>query len=267
LKHKCYLYGCLARFSTKENLDIHVACHNTSNEAFTCTQCEKHFDSWQLLRVHLHRKHDIDLDLISCDVCGFKVDTMNKLRVHKEIHSDSRPYTCDICGKGFRQYSQMKNHQQVHSEYQKKVEKDMTCPTCQRNFVNKKCLLNHQHQVHSNEKKFKCNVCPYASTRKAMLDLHSRIHTGEKPFKCDLCAYATGDHNSLRRHKMRHTGQKQYKCSFCPYSCIQSVSLKSHLRSKHPGSDSNFFCEDCNFQSVSKSAYDNHIQDHKNGRI
>ncbi|KAK6177884.1 hypothetical protein SNE40_012759 [Patella caerulea] len=266
--HKCHLFGCMARFKQKANLDIHVSCHNTDNEAFTCPQCKNGFGAWKNLRFHLHRQHDVDLDLFECEVCGFKTDTMNKLRVHKEIHSDSRPYTCDICGKGFRQYSQMKNHQMIHAEHQKKtVQVTVVCKTCERTFANKKCLLKHEQTVHCDQKPFKCTVCSYATTRKAMLTLHMRMHTGDKPFKCDLCNYATGDHNSLRRHKMRHTGQKQYKCGYCPYSCIQAISLKCHLKTKHPGCEGNYVCEQCSFRTLNKSAYENHLQDHKNGLI
>lgn len=53
---------------------------------------------------------------MKCDACDYKTDTVHKLGVHQEIHSDSRPYTCDVCGKGFKQLSQMKNHQIIHTD-------------------------------------------------------------------------------------------------------------------------------------------------------
>ena len=82
-----------------------------------------------------------------------------------------------------------------------------------------------------------------------------------------MCQYSTGDHNSMRKHRMRHTGQRQYRCKYCSYTCIQAVSLKSHLRTKHPGREGVYLCESCGFKTVNKVHYDNHLADHKNGLI
>ena len=86
-------------------------------------------------------------------------------------------------------------------------------------------------------------------------------------FRCDHCPYATGDHNSLRRHKMRHTGHRPYKCPHCPYSCIQAISLKVHIKNKHPGQEGVYHCHLCLYRTLSKKYFDNHLQDHKNGLV
>lgn len=88
-----------------------------------------------------------------------------------------------------------------------------------------------------------------------------RIISGEKPFVCDACDYQTADHNSLRRHKLRHSGVKPYKCAHCDYACIQSSTYKVHLKTKHPGleKDLMFVCPDCQFKSVNKEMYMNHL--------
>lgn len=114
-------------------------------------------------------------------------------------------------------------------------------------------------------KPYVCNFCGHMSARKAMLQLHLRQHTGEKPFACNLCEYRTGDHNSLRRHKMRHSGTRPYKCPHCPYACIQAISYKMHMKNKHPGLEGLFACSLCNFRSVSKENFTNHMSDHKRG--
>ncbi|CAC5374522.1 unnamed protein product [Mytilus coruscus] len=112
-----------------------------------------------------------------------------------------------------------------------------------------KCLLKHIEGVHSQIKPYKCMYCGYASSRKAMLLLHERTHTKEKPFKCEVCSFATGDHNSLRRHSMRHTGQRPYRCNYCPYTCIQAISIKMHMKNKHPNAAGVFCCNECTYRT------------------
>ena len=78
-----------------------------------------------------------------------------------------------------------------------------------------------------------------------------------------MCDYETGDHNTLRRHRMRHTGRKPYKCQYCGYACIQAISLKTHMKNKHPGLQGTFTCGQCKYRTVNEKSLQNHIEDHK----
>ncbi|XP_059148906.1 zinc finger protein 652-like isoform X2 [Physella acuta] len=269
----CPMMNCKAKFKTDLGLHIHMSCHNMDDTAFTCMKCQTHHEFWKHLRIHLWRQHKVDCDLFKCEQCDYKTDTHHKLSIHKEIHTNVKPYTCDACGKGFRQASQMKNHQVIHADRGEKSGargwfSSKSCDVCDRVFANSKCLKKHKEAVHTSHKPFECMYCNHTTARKAMMELHIRTHTGEKPFKCDICTYSTGDHNSMRRHKMRHTGQKQYRCTQCPYTCIQSISLKQHMRHKHPGTSAGIFqCSRCPFRTINQGIYGNHMQDHKKGLI
>lgn len=66
---------------------------------------------------------------------------------------------------------------------------------------------------------------------------------------------------------MRHTGEKPYKCKYCKYSAIQAISLKTHMRNKHPGCEGVFACESCPYRTVNEQHFTDHLKDHKNGLI
>lgn len=264
----CGRPGCVAKFREEKTLQIHLTCHtDDSDTAFKCCECLKPFVQWRLLRVHLWKLHGIDMDLYACGTCDFRADTIHKMDTHEQIHSEERPYTCKVCGQSFKQHSQMCNHVTIHKRAtDKKLDKWYTnkqCEICSRTFANQKCLRKHIEAVHNKMKPFVCQFCGHAASRKAMLDLHIRTHTGEKPFKCDMCDYETGDHNTLRRHRMRHTGRKPYKCQYCGYACIQAISLKTHMKNKHPGLHGIFTCSQCKYRTVNEQSLRNHIEDHK----
>lgn len=66
---------------------------------------------------------------------------------------------------------------------------------------------------------------------------------------------------------MRHTGQKPYRCPHCPYASIQAISLKVHVKNKHPGMGGIFCCDLCLYRTVNEKQFENHQMDHKNGLI
>ncbi|XP_053402833.1 uncharacterized protein LOC123550398 [Mercenaria mercenaria] len=280
LNTKCEKEGCTLRFKDEETMRQHLQCHiddaGVTGPQFKCTACEETFDTWRVARIHMWKIHRISIDMISCPLCDlYKTDAPSKLKIHLETHGSERPYACPVCGKAFKQFAQMKNHETCHLSQDIVNSKEMsdrwhtpkTCNICGRRFVNVKCMKKHKEVVHGGKKDFKCTYCSYECSRKAMLVLHLRIHTGHKPFKCDQCSYCCGDHNSLRRHKMRHTGQKPYRCPHCPYASIQAISLKVHVKNKHPGMGGIYCCEWCLYKTVNKQQFENHQMDHKNGLI
>lgn len=271
--YRCGERSCGYRFRTEESLEYHVRCHapagTPGGRLYQCPECGEQRDHWRSLAMHLWRSHMLDLDLHRCNQCGYRTFSTFKLENHARIHSEERDFTCAQCGKGFKQLSQLRNHHVVHLDRKNTPHKrwysQQTCDLCQRTFSDSKCLRKHHQAVHGKVKPYVCSFCGHMSARKAMLQLHLRQHTGEKPFACHQCDYRTGDHNSLRRHKMRHTGTKPYKCPHCPYACIQAISYKMHMKNKHPGLEGLFACSLCNFRSVSKENFTNHMSDHKRG--
>ena len=101
------------------------------------------------------------------------------------------------------------------------------------------CDKIHTRTVHTGEKVYKCDVCPFMASLASNLKVHKMIHTGEKPYKCDLCDYSTTTSSHLKTHKQKHTGERPYKCNMCNYSATQAQCLKTHMKihTRHNPSD------------------------------
>lgn len=59
--------------------------------------------------------------------------------------------------------------------------------------------------------------------------VHLRVHTQEKTYKCTICPSAFCDSSTLKKHLRTHTGEKPYACTFCEKKFSQSGNLKRHL--------------------------------------
>ncbi|XP_063864172.1 longitudinals lacking protein, isoforms H/M/V-like isoform X2 [Scylla paramamosain] len=75
---------------------------------------------------------------------------------------------------------------------------------------------------------FQCLDCDKCFPSKWKLKRHSRVHTGEKPFACELCPYRASQKPVLQTHMRRHTGEKFY-CQHCSFHCSQRITMRRHM--------------------------------------
>ena len=48
------------------------------------------------------------------------------------------------------------------------------------------------------EKKFRCDKCPYAASRKGTLQIHVKgVHEKVKPYQCEKCSYTASQKGNL----------------------------------------------------------------------
>lgn len=90
-----------------------VHCNNKST--FTCSICQ--FDcSWNK-KYYSHMREHFAGPPFACDEegCGFTVDRIQLLLVHRRRHSDERPFVCTQCSSSFRTRNNLQAHLKCHS--------------------------------------------------------------------------------------------------------------------------------------------------------
>jgi uncharacterized C2H2 Zn-finger protein len=110
------------------------------------------------------------------------------------------------------------------------------------------------------QKKFKCETCDKAFSRKNDLSRHMQTHTGEKPHVCETCGKAFARYSDLTMHMRTHSGVKPHVCKTCDKAFSQSGHLAMHLRT-HSG-EKPFVCETCGMAFSKSNTLVRHMRTH-----
>lgn len=181
----------------KEYLHKHLQIH-TTRDKFKCTHCDKDFHSESGLKSHILVVHE-GSKTHACETCGKCFANSGNLKVHRNLHSDVRPFICSYCGHGFNQESNLKEH------------------------------IN----IHTGEKPYACKVCSKTFTQSRQLSAHMRIHTRHKPYKCKIgdCERAYINAIDMKRHRFSVHGvyTKKHICHICSKVYPERKLLTKHL--------------------------------------
>lgn len=93
----CSVNGCRIHLKEDQTLTYHRKCHQ--NGKLMCPECSKVCPAVDALHTHLWKIHAVDMELPTCDVCGYK--TYNRYRlnnIHMKCHRRMKVYICKyIC--------------------------------------------------------------------------------------------------------------------------------------------------------------------------
>ena len=190
---------------------------------YVCRQCDCFFKSKSNLRIHVKRKH-APPRIFQCSECPFTSSCNILLSRHRLLHSEKFPFGCYHCDARFT------------------LETD---------------LIQHMSSTHTTGRAYKCNLCPYDTTRKGDLDRHQLVHCTYQPHSCSKCDAKFKHVSNMKKHvRQHHPGSQEYKCSSCAFSTFTESDLNQHLILH--GKDRPYACDQCQASFKSKKTLNNH---------
>lgn len=89
----CSINKCHIRLKDPKTMAYHRKCHH--NGQLQCPECLIVFATAEPLHSHLWKTHSIDLELPTCDICGYKTFKRYRLiNIHMKCHKKIRAYPC-----------------------------------------------------------------------------------------------------------------------------------------------------------------------------
>ncbi|XBW35262.1 hypothetical protein QEN19_000827 [Hanseniaspora menglaensis] len=139
------------------------------------------------------------------------------------------------------------------------------CPyvDCLKLFTRPSILTEHVQIKHLNIRKYKCDECGMAYTKKLHLQRHylSSHAIDDKPFACSFCEKKVLTKQHLQTHERTHT--KPCKCDFndqCDASFTTAKLLESHIQRAHISQhEEKLTCHFCKKKYQSPSKLNQHV--------
>ncbi|XP_075277195.1 zinc finger protein 827 isoform X2 [Opisthocomus hoazin] len=155
------------------------------------------------------------------------------------------------------------------------------CDVCGKVFGRQQTLSRHL-SLHTEERKYKCHLCPYAAKCRANLNQHLTVHSvklvstdtedivsavtsegsdGKKHpyyYSCHVCGFETEMNVQFVSHMSLHVDKEQWMFSICCTACdfvtMEEADMKAHVNSKHTAEESKTPSESNSPSSSSLSA-------------
>ncbi|XP_052757220.1 zinc finger protein 184-like [Galleria mellonella] len=168
---------CNKVFNNTRKLKAHIrAVHVMKSQPLSkCGYCNQAFLYFHTKEKHLQEVHGVQIARIKCQACDRSFLTRSNYTKHMKLnHLMLRPHACTQCDKAFAYLAQLKEHERrVHMGLRL-----YNCDECLKTFSTRKALQQHM-RIHTNDRRFKCNVCGQAFIAKISWRGHMRSKHGE----------------------------------------------------------------------------------------
>ena len=138
-------------------------------------------------------------EIRKCPKCRYTSRRKGDIDRHYDVvHTAKTREICGFCGKVYKKLS---HHLQVTMCGRETDDRErFTCDQCNVTVIGAPSLKKHKYTIHESIKKFKCELCQYATYTGYNLRLHENKVHNKSPIKtevCPICAIKTG---KLKEH-------------------------------------------------------------------
>ncbi|CAH1794359.1 unnamed protein product [Owenia fusiformis] len=242
--YKCDHPSCGKEYARPAHLKRHKSNSHVEKqtvEMMICVEkdCKAVFETLLGLRKHHAAKHSAAQDkyVYMCDYdgCTRKFKKHHQLNKHKCEHTGEipRPFVCpeEQCGKTFDQGSHLKRHMKSHEGYLCKED------GCHEKFKHFNMLRKHMAIEHP--KTFVCTVCDKAFVRKKYLNDHEKVHASERTvYECpkENCPRFYYNTRNLYAHIRSYHEGRRVGCTHdgCDRTFATKQKMQEHLKFHDP---------------------------------
>ncbi|XP_072933821.1 zinc finger Y-chromosomal protein-like [Epargyreus clarus] len=189
---------CPENYLTWEQLRLHYEQNHHMTEDTQCQICGNIMPANELQK-HIKNTHA----LAQCRYCEFQTTNRASMTQHMLRHKNATTLHCDYTGCKYKTFYEvaMEKHRRKHRDIGVKLQ----CSQCPFQSMNKYILKYHEEAHMTGKKRYTCDQCDYATILPANLVQHKYKHSAEKRFKCEVCPFASKYNTSLRFHvKKKH---------------------------------------------------------------
>ncbi|XP_069363422.1 zinc finger protein 26-like [Maniola hyperantus] len=198
---------CPDNYDTWEQLKLHYEQNHRKKSNTQCQVCGEMVLE-QELQKHIKLKHTDTT--VQCRFCEFETSNRASMTQHMLRHKNATTLHCEFAGCRYKTYYEpaMEKHKRKHADIGVKLQ----CSKCPFQSMNKYILRYHEEAHLTGKKRYMCDQCDYATILPANLVQHKYKHSTEKRFKCEVCPFATKYNTSLRFHvKKKHCDLPTFK--------------------------------------------------------
>ncbi|KAI8129770.1 Zinc finger protein 26 [Lucilia cuprina] len=256
IRFSCDYPGCGKFFTSSTSLRNHEFTHGIM--PFECEYCQQGYPAKAKLRIHILRKHGMDLskdqleNMRKFHVMRSKVNLVQFERLNDDIVPPEEeiitnttitpcipagirlplpagpPFICEFCGHSSKTKALLASHR--HRKHRHK-ESAYQCEKCDQQFSSKDVYDKHLKRVSCQKyPEFQCEFCSKKIIGSANYKIHLRFHKKIYPFECDQCGKGFMLAVHLKVHKQTKHENKRYVCeeANCGKFFKSQQSLKNH---------------------------------------
>lgn len=176
--HKYTCTICEKSFSQVDHLQTHI---NNHNEESIKRLKQRKEPVTETATVQNHETVPKETESYSCSQCEKSFDSSYTLEKHKMFHSRVKLlHKCTNCAKTFIKPSMLKRHMMFHNK-----EKTHSCSECSKTFYDLSTLKAHM-RTHTGQKPFNCTKCEKSFRQAGTLQKHMNMHNKDEHLLKDL---------------------------------------------------------------------------------